>query len=250
MIMEILKNGKPAEKNADKKPIRRVDPIIDKYREEGILGTRPGLVKGKKGEQLTIEQAEIAAKKESAELELEKKEMALKERRARELEIINEARNSIKEDQEGYKGHAKSFLRFNFILGVMGPSLAGAAYYFSDVVILIPLGIIGVIMTLVAGSAAFRVIFDMGDMNDDDESGTRWCIEHFSGWKAGLKILDAYEKGEKISEKDLIKALSFNYKLNQSIARLAEETGTDEAKKLRERVENILGKKIEAIKEE
>ncbi len=58
-----IPNKKP--KAAQKLP----DPILGMYDDEGILGAKPGMVKGKKGEMLTVKQAKEQAKKEEAEVQ-------------------------------------------------------------------------------------------------------------------------------------------------------------------------------------
>ena len=73
--MPIFKDGKPAEKKDNKKPIRKVDPILDKYDNEGILGAKPGLVKGKGGEEITVERAkELFAKEKEEKIATQKAE--------------------------------------------------------------------------------------------------------------------------------------------------------------------------------
>ncbi len=67
--MPVLTTEKPLDKKVevDKRPIRRIDPIISKYREEGLLGVRAGAVKSKDGKEITLEEAVKNADAEKSE---------------------------------------------------------------------------------------------------------------------------------------------------------------------------------------
>lgn len=67
--MAVFTIEKPLDKRAevDKKSIRRIDPIISKYREEGLFGVRPGAVKGRDGKEITLEEAVKNADAEKSE---------------------------------------------------------------------------------------------------------------------------------------------------------------------------------------
>ncbi len=82
------------------------DPILDKYTAEGILGAKPGMVKGERGKELTLKEANKIAEKKAKERPPEKFNM----------EILAEAEEGLKTmghnvgDPNEISSKARSFL--------------------------------------------------------------------------------------------------------------------------------------------
>ncbi len=258
--MPILKSEKPAEKIAEKKPIRRVDPIIDKYREEGLFGVRPGKIK-RNGKELTVEEAKDAERKEKEDLERIAREEALQVQRAKEMElskraadILSNARNSITSDYNEGRKEARVFLRDISIINSVSAALFTTAHFMSHW----SWGFVGILGVLtVVGTLGYmkEMVFGTADDRQDRYKieNARNSISNIYSSKAALEVLGAYEKGEEISDEKLRTALDLDHKLLKELfgletdsklvrcmKELAETTGNEKALALHNRIKKIL----------
>ncbi len=248
MIMAILKSEKPAEKIADKKAIRRIDPILGKYDEQGILGTKPGMVT-KNGKELTVQELTAAEKKEKEDLEKAAREEALLEQRAKEmeqgkrkLEIISTAKSSIEDNIKEGKEEIRNFSLLATFVGLSGPGVIAGGLYASHLVWTPLLCIVGFACISTTYKMLYAAFFDdnFDYYHKNDFSQARNAFGKYSAWKVEQRVLDAFEKGEPITDRDLMKAVNLDGDLRSCLKALAEEADSTEAKALLERAQAII----------
>ncbi len=243
-VLTNTNNRKASEANVtivtSKKP-RFPDPILDKYREEGILGAKPGMV-AVKGKEVTLDVAGELAEKTVQEKLVSDEDT---KRRKRE-ELLSDTRRMLEMQVENATKQIRSFWKIGAVIMGMGASLVVLALPQKSWWLSVPLYAAGGLI-LFAATVRIAMTFDKPDVV--------WSRKRRTAAMAGIRVLDAFEKGEKISD-DALKAavamcrdsniLNCNYygeELHDCFKKLEDE-GSAEAAELYGRMSAVLNEKL------
>jgi hypothetical protein len=208
------------------------DPILDKYDEQGILGSTPGKVK-KNGKELTVEEAKLAEKKDAEEKRKAAEDEIRREQRDKELVVISEARSVFKDSINMTTRELKISGSITALtLATFGASIFTGILSAPDTNLrlfsFLALFGSGVVMTLGISDGLASLI------NEAEESSLSRqviCIKNLRALKPGLRVFEALEKGVEPDLKDVKKA-TYNGSFMHYVRKLADEAGSEPAKRL------------------
>jgi HAMP domain-containing protein len=189
-------------------PKKPKDPFLDIYDRQGVLGVKPGAVKGQRGKEITIEEAVELAKTQASE-KAKDKHMELVAR-------LNVMRNEIgKLEKEAKKTEHSMTRDLGIAFGIMPALTIGELYY--ERLTLSGLQVTGLIVLCAAAlsiSAVFLYIIE------------RRYKRHYSDYESMRNILLTIENGpeNKVlhTEKDIENAIWHDY-FKKGLPGLADE---------------------------